>query len=484
MWRNYHLPPYIGSWDVNFPGIFIVHFLEQEIFGETIIGFRLFDFFFQLISLCFLYYLSKRVSGSSVAGFLSCLYFSIFYINEGFFVGDRENYVFSFLLASVALGFLLEKRVFLRAVVVGLFLGFAFMIRPTFGLSLLIFGSWFLWEGLKNKNRFVVFVEALIFALSFSFIFLVFISLYLSRGYFNELKNLILYHLKIYTNTRPPLAYEGVLFSFFNLLSSVFQKEPILVFSVILAIFVRSRAQENKLFLILIFMIIMSLLSYLFQGGFAEYHLVPFWNFLMVLSGISWSWIGNQLKARRGFSSLFYLSLIVLIILNLSPDRLEFVLRYGFRNFEKAYSSGLGSSLDKQLSYHYLTAEYLKPLLREDDKIEVFARTPLIPYLLKKKLPSRFSCVQHLVYSSVKKETSPLQRQWIIEYTSAVLSARPRFFIITDEPFVRNVSLSVPFVRQALIEKFPELVEFLKKNYKLRQKFGTVEIYEYEKTGI
>ena len=116
VWTHYHLPPYLGVFDQNFPGIFIIHRLAFAIFGESIIGFRVFDLLVQLSSLTMIFYLSKRLSGSGVAGFLSGVFYGIYYFGLGNFdTGQREAYILWLFLISLIAGVTLKKRAWSRA---------------------------------------------------------------------------------------------------------------------------------------------------------------------------------------------------------------------------------------------------------------------------------------------------------------------------------------------------------------------------------
>jgi hypothetical protein len=156
-----------------------------------------------------------------------------------------------------------------------------------------------------------------------------------------------------------------------------------------------------------------------------------------------------------------------------------FVFKYCFRGLDRAYLSGLGSYSDTQLATHYLAADYLRPVLLPEDRVEVFARHPLIPYLLRKRLPSRFCVVTQLAITPPGKPTSDLQNEWIREYTQDVILARPEYFVVADEQISLSVDLSYPSIRNLLHEKFPELEKFLAQNYRPLRKIGDIEIYQW-----
>jgi hypothetical protein len=135
---------------------------------------------------------------------------------------------------------------------------------------------------------------------------------------------------------------------------------------------------------------------------------------------------------------------------------------------------------------HYLAAQYLKPLLKRQDQVEVFSYHPLLALELKRKLPSRFCSVVNLLLRPRDGREKALQKKWRGEYSDAVIAARPRFFVISDPVFPKANSnylfavFNMPddTLTQALSRQFPELERFLHENYRLLNKFNYTEIYE------
>ena len=130
-------------------------------------------------------------------------------------------------------------------------------------------------------------------------------------------------------------------------------------------------------------------------------------------------------------------------------------------------------------SSFYLAARYLSRYIEPEDQLEVFGPYPLAPFLLKRKLPSRFCCVQHLIFIPRDGRMRSLQEQWLREYESAVIQARPRYFLVAD-PIPDNpfFNLRTRSLKQALKEYFPRLSAYFADNYRLLMEIGGVEIYE------
>lgn len=489
VWKDHHLAPYVGSWDLTYPGIFVVYRLAMHLFGESILGFRIFDLLVQITSLAMIYFLAKKVSGSQPAAFLSCLIYGIFYFGLGrWSAGNREVYVLWLFFAALFVSF--AGRGLRRALAAGLLIGFAPLIKPPFGLAWLVFGILFLAQGIKEKRK-IPWLELVVYSFCCFLPASAFILYYSQIGRLNDLyQSLIWYNFNVYARVTP-LAFSGDPYlKFFSLSRVIFLEQPLLLFSALFFSFFKLTArpaqnQNFKLWLSIVSLSLVSLIALILQAKYFSYHLIPFWGLLIILAGPGFYQMALRLNGpdahlrRRLIPGIFSAAIVILLILNVKAEQLKFAAQYCFRNIEPAYFSKYESASDYGLvTNYYLPANYLKRMLRPQDQVEVFGVQPLLPFLLKKKLPSRFQNIQHLVYTPLDRTISATQKQWIQEYTSAVISARPRFFIITDQEIPLSVDLSRPTVKTALSEQFPELNRFLDQNYRLIQKIGLTEIYE------
>ena len=135
--------PYIGSWDLNFPGIVILHAVAIAIFGNSMIGFRTFEFFMQ-IAIVFSLYRLNRLWLSEGASLVGCLLYAIFYIHgPGQFIGQRD--AFAVLPLAWAFKWIVEayrsksfraKNYLLAGA--GAFIAIATSIRPTFAILAIV----------------------------------------------------------------------------------------------------------------------------------------------------------------------------------------------------------------------------------------------------------------------------------------------------------------------------------------------------------
>jgi len=487
VWKTYHLPPYLGVWDQSFPGIFLLRRAMSAVFGESIFGFRLFDFLVQLSVCAMIYHLTKRLSGSRPAGFLAGVFYAIYYAGLGSReTGEREGYIFWLLLIALIAGLRWKERLWLRASLVGLLLGFAFLLKPFYGLSWPVFGIWFLAEGIKTRPR-KVFLELPVYAFFCLVPAALVILYYWQLGSVKELyQATILYNFEVYRGSAAPnLSHLSSLNLIFHILHKDYIQQPLILFPALLIIVFlllnQASVRDKKLFRILLALIAVSLISYRMQAKYFPDHLTPFIGLMTIFSGLGLAGIANFLKGSgsawrdRIISAVFYPGVLVIMIAGINPQLIDYFAFDYFRPWAQVYSSG--DSFDAQ---YFRTAKSLEPLLRKEKEIGYFGWHPLLPYLLKKKLPSRFCNVYHLLIRGTDGELSSLQKQWIREYTEAVIKDRPKFFLVADYvPDWDVFNLKSPGLKQAMHEQFPELESFVRENYQLYLSNSLLEVYVY-----
>jgi len=477
VWKEYHLPPYLGVWDLSFPGIFLLHRLILEVFGESILGFRLFDFLVQLSLVVMLYYLAGRLFRSSWAGFFSGIIYSLYYLSGGALeTGEREGFVLWLLVFSVLIFLWLGKRFWAKAVLVGVILGFAFLLKPSYALSWLVFGFWLLSEKWRESRKSALLL-VLVF-LGFCLLdYLLVILYYLWQGGLKEFfRATILFNLEVYTRLGHLSAgpFQSRLFS--SLYFLLFP-HPIFFLLGIFGIFSAGAGSLNsrtrELFWVLLALALVGLVSYFFQGKYFPYHLIPFFGFWAVFAGWGLVKLGFGVRSRI-FCWAIYLGVILLMIFRIPLSVLDFALKNSFQSLDSAYA--YGKSFDAR---HYRASKALRKIIPQKAQIEFFGWHPLLPYFLKKKLPSRFCVVYHLLMGAGENQLSSLQRNWIEEYTQSVIKAGPEFFLLADYvPGWRVFKLPSPSLKQALKQYFPKLERFLAQNYQFLGQVEDIEVYQ------
>jgi len=497
VWKEYHLPPFVGAFNHNFPGIYIMGRLAMELFGDSVLALRIMDLIIQLSCLPMVFYVAKRVSGLSIAGFFASVFYGIYYygLSQNNTL-HRDPMVFSGLIFCVAFAFVLENRLWLRAFLVGVMLGYVFLLKPQYGLAWPVFGMLFLIQGIMKRRKATV-LELVLFSFSCILPTLLIVFYYwrlggdaLDKLYFAN----ITFNFKVYNAMVDP-HIQRLVFWHESLPNIIFKLYPLVFFSavflIILLLLNIISAKDRPLFLLLLVMTLVCLINYWSQGKYFLYHSVPFVAFLIIFSGwalgMAADWIKNKTRpAWAGiFVSAFCLAMIILMIsTSVSPGLRRFAKQYCFRSFEKAYMSKRGKTDEEpRLRNNYMVANYFRPLLKEDDQIVCFGPYALIPFLLKKKMPTYVPFVQHMLFKRGDGKILPEQEQMIREYSSQVINARPRFFIFANTLTARGnetFNLINEDAWSALEQLFPELYQFLGQNYKLRETIGEVYIYEIQ----
>ena len=131
-WRILHGEvPYRDIFDMNLPGVYLIHIIVLKVFGASDAGWRLFDLLWLVLTNCLLWALCcSRGKGWAIA---SVLLYSAFHLSSGApGMGQRDYFEFTFLAGGLVLAIrALEsgpdrRRLFLS----GLALGYAVSIKP------------------------------------------------------------------------------------------------------------------------------------------------------------------------------------------------------------------------------------------------------------------------------------------------------------------------------------------------------------------
>jgi len=492
VWKTFGLPPYVGAWDHAFPAIFIIHRAAMAIFGESVLGFRFFDYLVQLSCLPMIFYLAKRLSGFSVSGFLAALFYSIYYYSlDVSGTAQREGYIFWLLLVCIILALSLDYHAELRALAVGLLLGFIFLIKPFYGLAWPVFGIFFLVRARREKHK-IPWRELVLFSLACLALPIIIVFIYWQTGYWDKLyQAAIWFNFEIYSKMADPALERSAFWTIF-LPSTIFREYPLFFLSAawIVAYQFKNRGlvKDKNLFRLILGLSFAAVISYRLQAKYFSYHLIPFVSFLIIFSGWAFGRLIYLLRdvtksiAGKIAVGIFCLLLIGTCIAQISPWLRGFAVSYCFRDFDRAYAAAFIEKTDPHnASNYFVAAQSLRSFLKPGDKIADFGPYPLIPFLLQKKLPTFYPCVHHLLMMRRDEKIFPLQKELIRQYGREMINARPRFIIMTrelpgqNEHFFNFMSYGA---QEALEKEFPELLEFIQTNYQLKIIIGKVYIYE------
>ncbi len=500
LWKEYHLPPFVGFFNHTFPGIYMIGLLAMKLFGDSVLALRILDLIVQLSCLPMIFYLTKRVSGLSIAGFFGSVFYALFYY--GLSKDDtmhREDYIVWALLLGLTVYFAWENRGWLRAFLVGMVLGFVFLLKPTYGLCWPAFGLLFLIQGITRRRK-LVFFELCLFGFACILPALLTILYYrwvgmdaLRQLYFDN----ITFNSEIYSVMVDPLTVRGIFWRD-KMPDLVFRLYPLVFFSgfamIAFQLLKGTPAKDQALFQTLLAMALIGIVNYRMQGKYFNYHFVPTVAFMIIFSGwaigIGAYWIGRKTKpgiAAFTVSAYAVIMITLMISTAISPGLRRYARQYAFRSFEKAYrATDPKKGKAPRLANNYMVADYLRPLLNEQDDLVCFGPYPLINFLLKKKSPAYVVFVQHLLFRRLDGQILPIQGKMMKEYSDQVIAARPRFFLFSNTFTVRGkktFNLINGDAWTALSEQFPDLYRFFLKNYRLRKTIGEIEIYELQAPG-
>jgi Dolichyl-phosphate-mannose-protein mannosyltransferase len=136
--------PYLGSWDQNFPGIILVHYMAIVLFGTHDISLRFLDLILQL-GFAVLFYIFCRFWLQERAAAITVVLYIFYYVSgRGSIYGERDVYGVMAIIAGLYFiyrGTQIGKSLnshwdgCLELIIAGFFVGYSIIIRPTFVLS-------------------------------------------------------------------------------------------------------------------------------------------------------------------------------------------------------------------------------------------------------------------------------------------------------------------------------------------------------------
>ena len=302
VWKNYRLLPYVGVYSSDFPGIIIIHRIAIAFFGESALGFRIFDFLVQISSVAMIYYFAKKLSGSSWAGVMAGATYGIFYYGLGIFGGERDTFAFWFLMLAATTGMAMKDGSFFRVILTGLLAGSALMLKPVYGLCWSVFGLWFLAEGIRQRPLHV-WLKLSIFALACFLPLLIFVLIYWRQGHLENfyLQTLWL-QLGVYTKLN---SYGWItrLVVYAKMVFFLMGKYPLIFSAAVLgflyAVISDKEPRQRKALWILSGLLITFLACFLIHARNSPYHRDPVMGMASIFAGCGMAWVGDQLK-RRG----------------------------------------------------------------------------------------------------------------------------------------------------------------------------------------
>jgi len=464
LWHTQHLPPYVGGFDQQLPGIYFLNYLIFKIFSPTVFSIRLFDYLVQILNIALIYYFARLISpgnNGSKAGLLGSLLYAAYYLTRGpLCTVLKDGFVLTPLLIA---GFLFvnssKKWKWIEPIGVGLMIGISFIIKPTFGLAGLVFAVLYLIKEKKANSSWIkisAFESLLIF---FSLIpFLVILGFLSYWGVIDKFKEAFIGFNKSgladYVFTTKYWDYVAY---------QIFRTSPMIWFGAFLFILLQlsrngwrdDERNQPKILLFALFSVCG--LSIFIQGKAWSYHIIPAAGFASILAGSGFCWLSDLLikevefKLQTWVKVLLIICIVSLQIAGFQFRDIVFIKRNIFKPLAIAYSNQ-GPALE--------AAEYLKERTKPDDKIFFWGRLLQIAFISQRPSPTRHI---YSFYTALGDEGSfsPIQIKWQKEMVEDLKANPPVYFVVSKA----QDELTPRF--DELLPRVPGLQEFLEQNYGL-----------------
>jgi len=459
--------PYVGTWDQNYPGVLIFHLLAL-IFSSSVFSFHSVDLVFEFLMLWILFRIGTRLE-SRLAGVLAALLYSLYYALNGAddLMGQKD--VFAAIALCVALWILFRSN-YKSLVFSGIVAGLAVLIRPTYGLHVLVLGAG-VFAGSSTRRL----TRVLSFLVSSALPFLIFCLVYAIAGHLADFWNATFVFTTSVYNPRPRL---GILYA------PVLYRGFIPAFALLGSIVLVARPQWRKEGILIVTLFCASLASALLLWGY-RYHWQPYFVFEFVLAAVGighlFRWIVSFVFPRRawvfnGIAAVFLLTIIVFNFKGSTMSRFMRDLVHGkVSTRQKAYGYFSNEAFDPVNEDRL--ANYLRTTARHGDKMESFYTTVYPQYIAGLEPANRFILTIPLVMRRPDGSFTPMQRQWQKEYSDSMLSVRPKYFLISDPVDTSGIGEGGRLPRQMLHETFPIVEAMIDESYHRDTTIGIWTLY-------
>lgn len=470
-WQLYgygHLP-YLGSWDQNFPGIVYIHWLSIALFGNSAIGFRMVDALFHLANALLLFSLTRRFLNAKAAAVTAVLYV-LYYTHDSFWLaGQRDGFAVTFVL--LALWWFYERKQH-RYFVVGLLLGCATVLRPTFALFALAILL------LEQANlRTMLRWAAQVAAGALCIWLLQFIPYIVSENGMRE------YYLATIRFTADLYGGHALPWSTLLLWNRAQKIFFTILFIGVIALLVQKRglAPNRDVSRVLLLLFAASALPVLLMRKFSIYHYDPLFTLLTPVCAYLLIATADLFKRYRNIA-LF--GLLAIVAIRMFPrhvvkdyfvpaasasSRLEHV--YDRIDHDTLY----GERAEREL------AQYLRSNTGPDDAIEIASIWPGAAWMAERRRASRFTTWYALAMTREGKQTE-YQQAWQREYVNSIRTARPVFVVIARGP--RSFLISHENEPSNMFFRLPGMQGLMDSNYSFDSKIRGFDIYRHKAAAI
>jgi Dolichyl-phosphate-mannose-protein mannosyltransferase len=454
-----HGLPYVNSFVANFPGMPFLHEFAISFFGNTVFGFRLFEFLWQVTTL-FAIYGVIRFWLSESPSLLACLLYALYYVfGPEQFVGQPDGFVV--LLLVLAIGAIIlayrdekagNRNTFL--LIAGAMYALATVIRPTYALMLFL-PIVFLFDP-RTRSSHVSYIFAILgFCTVIALVMLPF-SL-IPNGLHEAYLNTIRYNVDVYS---PAINLHNGSNRFWIAVGMI------IVWGVIMLIHQRNgrrfqeapHSQAERRFLIASFTV-------LFLGivliGFAGYHFIPFFSFFIpAYSAFFWEWkSGSGLTGRAALWVVLACSIAIL---------------YPWKRLIPIITAKTSSPPFSEQWYEDSSTREIVSFVMQNtspiDTVDVVSDFSSDEWRIDRASSSRFATVQPLTLTRQDGSFTDYQRYWQSEYVNNMRHAK--YYVVENltDPTGHYSKLDIFF-------RIPGLKALLTEDFYLDTIIGNYYIY-------
>jgi len=434
--------PYRDFWDMNTPGVFLVHRAADALFGHRMRSIRLFDLLWTLATLFFLHRIGRRAFGEPTAS-LAVLFATATYFTLGHQpTAQRDGWCLLPLLAmldgaqrsspsargdrSLALG-------------IGLGSALAFWLKPPFLLPSAVCALVFL----RRRPR----PHGLLLALGATSFLAVTVAGLLYFWWYGALRDLyentVLFNFE-YTRDRYTLGEQARIFGQLAL------AEPMWLVGAIACLVALGRASARPF----IALIAACAVVVVVQGKLYGYHLAPLRLLLCATTAALVTTLWRARRARIASRA----AVVAITALAIWSSVQAFRIQQYPQIWQLLFREGAVKVSREEVALAGILAARTQP----QDTILVWGvGTPgTVLYLAERRSPTRFtSCYPF----SMQHADSPLVARWRREFIEALRRAPPRVVVVAGGDAwegLKNVDSAVSF------EHFTELRDFVAENYR------------------
>lgn len=456
-WRLLHGGlPYLASFDQNFPGGAVLYAVGIALFGQTSLGFALYDLLVQSFTCYLIARLALRLDRTAVTAWLAPAIYAFVYIGLGVWdVGQRDSFIAPMLMLLLLV--LMKEPITSRGwFFAGLLVGAMTLTRPLFAMSALI--VLVIWVSRRADRR--PLVLATLGALLLPLLTLL---VYVAIGHAHELyEATIAFNLEVYSKFRHGVNLRG-------------SGTMTIVMIIGIALYALRRPTWREWLPVAIALLIAPVSTWI-QGQGDPHHTTPSYAVAALLAGLGFAWTIGWIRARTNPTlAVLAIALISVILLWRGLDRIPATLIAAWLRdtpLERLYE--MQDRGDVKLEEEFGVASYIGSHTAPTDPIYIFSMR-IWPYELADRLPpTRFQSPEHLVMQPADQPLTPIQQRWRTELMQSLAARPPKFILITTTDQMWLYPHAEASIDQ--VKRFPEFGAFLT-NYAIDTTIGAYRVF-------